>query len=59
MCYTAQMRKTITFIQRDLDLLSTFDHLHQRTKLALYCCNSRIVYLPSALPIEVVRPELP
>ena len=56
---TAQIRKTITSIQRDLDLLSTFDHRHQRTKLALYCCNSRIVYLLRALPLEVVRPELP
>ena len=27
---TAQIRKTITSIQRDLDLLSTFDHRHQR-----------------------------
>ena len=56
---TAQIRKTIASIQRDLDLLSTFDHRHQRTKLALYCCNSRIVYLLRALPLEVVRPELP
>ena len=35
------------------------DHQHRRTKLALYCCNSRIVYLICALPLEVVRPELP
>ena len=56
---TAQLRKTITSIQRDLDLLSTFDHRHQHTKLAMYCCNSRIVYLLRALPLEVVRPELP
>ena len=41
----------------DLDLLSTFDHRHQRTKLALYCCTSRTVYLLRALPLEVVLPE--
>ena len=58
---TAQICKTITSesIQRHLHLLSTFDHRHQRTKLALYCCNSSIVYLLSALPLEVVLPELP
>ena len=56
---TAQIRKTITSIQRDPDLLSTFDHRHQRTKLALFCCNSRIVYLLRALPLEVVLPKLP
>ena len=41
---TTQIRKTITSIQRagDLDLLSTFEFRHQRTKLALYCCNSAI-----------------
>ena len=55
----AQIRKTITSIQRDLDLLSKLDHRHQRTKLALYCCNSRIMYLLRALPLEVVQPELP
>ena len=54
---TAQIRKTIASIQRDLDLLSTFDHRHQRTKLALYCCNSSIVYLLRELPLEVVRPD--
>ena len=56
---TAQIRKTITSIQCDLDLLSTFDHWHQRTKLAFYCCSSCIVYLLSALPLEVVLPKLP
>ena len=55
---TAHISKAITSIQRDLDLLSKFDHWHQRTKLPLYCCNSSIVYLLPALPLEVVLQEL-
>ena len=47
---TAQISKTITSIQRDLDLLSTFDHRHQRRKLALYCCNSRIARRQAKAP---------
>ena len=56
---TAQTRKTITSIKRDLGHLSTIDHRHLRTKLTLCCCNSRIVFLLCAPPLDVVRPELP
>ena len=29
-------------ILKDLEKLKQFPHLHQRTKLAVYCCNTRI-----------------
>ena len=32
-------------VERDLNQLRHFPHLHQRIKLAIYCCNPRITYL--------------
>ena len=42
-----QDSNTVLSIQSDLDLLSRFENRHQRTKLAVYCCNTRITYLTS------------
>ena len=61
---TAQIFRTITSIQHKPDLLSTFDHQRERTKRALFCRNSRVVYLQRAggggggIPLEMARPEL-
>ena len=35
----------------DLTCLLAFPPLHQRIKLAIYCCNTRIMYLLRALPL--------
>ena len=54
-----QLQKTILSIKADLDLLKNFDFLHQRVKLALYCCNTRITYLLRATPLVVSTLDLP
>ena len=56
---TAHLNKIIGDIQKDLDALSTFPSLHQRTKLALYCCNTRITYLQRAVPLALSLPLIP
>jgi hypothetical protein len=43
--WTVYLSKIVADIQKDLDELSAFPSLHQRTKLALHCCNTRITYL--------------
>ena len=40
----------ISKVSSDLDCLRQFPHLHQRVKLAIYCCNTRIHYLLRAVP---------
>jgi hypothetical protein len=45
-------------ILADLDRLKTFPYLHHRTKLALYCCNTRISYLLRAVPTPTIQPFL-
>ncbi len=48
--------KIVADIQKGLDVqhhaLTAFPSLHQRTKLALYCCNTRITYLEGAVPLR-------
>ena len=42
-------------ITSDLALLSKFPHLHQRMKLAIYCCNTRVMYMLRALPTDLIE----
>ena len=42
---------TIAKIEADLLLLKDFKWCHQRAKLAIYCCNTRITYLLRAAPV--------
>jgi hypothetical protein len=46
-----QIRSTIAKIETDLQLLKDFKWLHQRAKLAIYCCNTRMTYLLRATPV--------
>jgi hypothetical protein len=39
-------------------MLIHFPHLHQRIKLAIYCCNTRISYLLQAVPPATAQPHL-
>ena len=58
--YCAELvQKVIHSIKQDLDLLSAFPHLHQRTKLAVHCSNTRITYLLRSTPLSISLPELP
>ena len=45
-------------VERDLNQLRHFPHLHQRIKLAIYCCNTRITYLLRAVPLAIALPRL-
>ena len=54
-----QIQNTILSIKADLDLFRAFDSLHQRVKLALYCCNTRINYLLRATSLVVSMLDLP
>ena len=56
---TVHLNKIISDIQKDLDALTAFPALHQRTKLALYCCNTRITYLQRAVPLALSLPRMP
>ena len=56
---TAHLNKIVEDIQTDLDALMAFPSLHQRTKLALYCCNTRITYLQRAVPLALSLPLMP
>ena len=49
---TAHLHAVIADIQKDLDAVTALPALHQRTKLAIYCCNTRITYLQRAIPIQ-------
>ena len=53
-----QVSNTVLSIQSDLDLLSRFENSHQRTKLAVYCCNTRITSLLRALPLTSSQSHL-
>jgi hypothetical protein len=39
--------------------LTHFPLLHQRIKLAIYCCNTRITYLLRTVPLATALPNLP
>ena len=54
----SQLQKTIAKVQTDLDLLNHFPHLHQRIKLAIYCCNTRISYLLQAVSLATSHSHL-
>ena len=45
------VQSLISKIDRDLTCLLAFPPLHQRIELAIYCCNTRIMYLLRALPL--------
>ena len=45
-------------IEHDLELLQSISYLHQRTKLAIYCCNTRPTYLLRALPLGITKPRM-
>ena len=44
--------KIISKVGTDLQHLKQFPHLHQRVKLAIYCCNTRITYLLRAVSFQ-------
>jgi hypothetical protein len=56
---SVHLSKIVADIQTDLDALMAFPSLHQRTKLALYCCNTRITYLQRAVPLALSLPLMP
>jgi hypothetical protein len=48
---TVHLSTIVADIQKDLDALTAFPSLHQRTKLALYYRNTHITYLQWAVPL--------
>ena len=56
---TEHLHGIIGDIQKDLDALTALPCLHQRTKLAIYCCNTRITYLQRAVPLALSLPLMP
>ena len=56
---SVHLSRIVADIQKDLDALMAFPSLHQRTKLALYCCNTRITYLQRAVPLALSLPLMP
>jgi hypothetical protein len=50
------IQKAIATVRTDLDLLTHFPLLHQRIKLAIYCCNTRITYLLLTVPLATALP---
>jgi hypothetical protein len=56
---SSHTNKVIANISADLDLLSQFPALHQRTKLAIYCSNDHISYLLRALPLDLSLALMP
>jgi hypothetical protein len=55
---TRQIQSVIADIKHDLDLLAAFPALHQRTKLGIYCSNTRISYMLRAVPIDLSLPQM-
>ncbi len=45
-------------IERDLDLMQDVQYLHQRTKLAIYCCNTSATHLARSLPLHISEPRI-
>ena len=48
------IKKTAEKILIDLDILAKFKHLHQRSKLAQYCVNTRTSYYPRSTNSTIV-----
>ena len=46
--------QSLDCIKADLVLLQSFPYLHQRMKLAIYCCNTRASYLLRSLPAAII-----
>jgi hypothetical protein len=57
--FRAHTNKVIANIRADLDLLSQFPALHQRTELAIYCSNASISYLHCAIPLDLSLALMP
>jgi hypothetical protein len=55
---TTRLDLSCSEIERDLDLLQEVQYLHQRTKLAIYCCNTRATHLARSLPLHISEPRL-
>ena len=55
---TTRLDLSCSEIERDLDLLHEVQYLHQRTKLAIYCCNTRATHLARSLPLHISEPRL-
>ena len=45
-------------VENDLSHLRQFPNIHQRIKLATYCCNTRVVYLLRAVPLALTLPRM-
>jgi hypothetical protein len=56
---TVHLSTIVADIQKDLDALTAFPSLHQRTKLALYYRNTLIMYLQWAVPLALSLPIMP
>ena len=58
--YTTEILTTLCKkVKNDLQRLSTdFSYLHQRTKLAIFCCNVRPAYMSRLLPHTITGPHL-
>jgi hypothetical protein len=46
-------------IRAELDLLSQFPALHQRTKLAIYCSKTSTSYLLCVIPLDLSYALMP
>ena len=55
---TTRLDLSCSEIERDLDLLQEVQYLHQRTKLAIYCCNTRATHLVRSLLLHISEPRL-
>ncbi len=51
--YTTRLDLSCSEIERDLDLLQDVQNLQQRTKLAIYCCNTRATHLARSHPHHI------
>ncbi len=45
-------------MEKDLDLLKDVHYLHQRSKLAIFLCNSKATYLARSLQLALSEPRL-
>ncbi len=54
-----RLELSCTDIERDLDLLQEVQYIiYQRTKLAIFCCNTRATHLACSLPLHISEPRL-
>jgi len=52
------LKSVIAKVEDDLHHLRQFPHIHQRIKMTIYCCNTRISYILRTVPLALVSPHV-